>query len=112
MLTDLLKVFDCLSHEPLIAKLHVYRFDKRSLVFIHNYLFNRKKSVKINDSYSSWSEILFGVSQRIHSMAFIRDTFYSMEDFKIANYAGELTPFSAKLHHKSFVEELKISSSV
>ena len=43
---------------------------------------------------------------------FIRDTFYSMEDFKIANYAGDLTPFRSKLHHKSFVEELKISSSV
>ena len=43
---------------------------------------------------------------------FIRDTFYSMEDFEITNYAGDSTPFSAKLHHKSFVEELKISSSV
>ena len=43
---------------------------------------------------------------------FIRDTFYSMEDFEITNYADDSTPFSAKLNHKSVVEELKISSSV
>ena len=38
--------------------------------------------------------------------------FYFMEDFEIANYADDLTPFSAKLNHKSVVEELEISSSV
>ena len=35
-----------------------------------------------------------------------------MEDFEIANYADDWTPFSAKLSHKSVVEELEISSSV
>ena len=38
--------------------------------------------------------------------------FYFMEDFEIANYADDSTPFSAKLNHKSVVEELEISSSV
>ena len=28
--------FNCLSHELLIAKLHTYGFDKRSLVLIYN----------------------------------------------------------------------------
>ena len=36
---------------------------KRSLVLIYNYLSNLKQRVKINHSYSSWSEILFGVPQ-------------------------------------------------
>ena len=35
-----------------------------------------------------------------------------MEDFEIANYADDSTPFSAKLNHKSVVVELEISSSV
>ena len=35
-----------------------------------------------------------------------------MKDFEIANYADDLTPFSAKLSHKSVAEELEISSSV
>ena len=38
--------------------------------------------------------------------------FYFMEDFKIANYADDSTPFSAKLNYKSGVEESEISSSV
>ena len=63
LLTDLSKAFDCISHELLIAKLHAYGFDKRSLVLIYNYLSNRKQRVKVNDSHSSWSEILFGVPQ-------------------------------------------------
>ena len=38
--------------------------------------------------------------------------FYFMEDFEIANYADNLTPFIAKLNHKSVVEELEISSFI
>ena len=63
LLTDLSKVFDCLPHELLMAKLHAYGFDKTSLVLIYNYLSNRKQIVKINDSYSFWSTTLFGVQQ-------------------------------------------------
>ena len=63
LLTDLSKAFDCLPHELLIAKLDAYGFDKSSLKLIHSYLSNRKQRVKINDVYSSWSEILFGVPQ-------------------------------------------------
>ena len=58
--TDLSKAFDCLSHELLIAKQDAYGFDKSSLKSIHSYLSNRKQRVKINDRYSSWSDILFG----------------------------------------------------
>ena len=64
LLTDLSKAFHCLPHELLIAKLDAYGFGKSSLKLIHSYLSNRKQRVKVNDSYSSWSAILFGVPQR------------------------------------------------
>ena len=38
--------------------------------------------------------------------------FCFMEEFEIANYADGSTPFSAKLNHKSVVEELEIPLSV
>ena len=38
--------------------------------------------------------------------------FYLMEDFEIANYADDSTPFSAKMNHELVVEELEVSSSV
>ena len=35
-----------------------------------------------------------------------------MEDYEIANYADDSTPFSAKPDHKSVVQELEVSSSI
>ena len=43
LLTDLSKVFDCLPHELLIAKLHAYSFDMKSQNLIYDYLSNRRQ---------------------------------------------------------------------
>ena len=63
LLTDLSKAFDCLDHELLIAKLNAYGFSLTALKLVHSYLSNRKQRTKINSSYSSWLEIIFGVPQ-------------------------------------------------
>ena len=80
-------------------------------MLIYNYVSNRKQRVKVNDSYNSWSEIIFGVPQGyilepLLFNIFECDMFYFMEDFEIANYADDSTPFSAKLNHKSVVDKL------
>ena len=79
LFTDLLKAFDCLSFELLTAKLDAYGFDKNALKLVNTYLSNRKQRLKINDKYSSWSEI-FGVPQGLILGSllfniFIRDMF-------------------------------------
>ena len=61
LLTDLSKTFDCLPHDLITAKLNSYGFDLTALNLIHNDLTNRKQRTKINESYSSWEDILFGV---------------------------------------------------
>ena len=63
LLTDLLKAFDCLDHELLIAKLNAYGFSLTALKLVHNYLSNRKQRTKINQQYSSLLEITFGATQ-------------------------------------------------
>ena len=63
LLTNLSKVFGCLPHELLVAKLHTYGFSIVALRLIHSYLTNRKQRTKVNLSYSPWEEILFGVPQ-------------------------------------------------
>ena len=63
LLTDLSKAFDCLDHELLIAKLNAYGFSLTASKLIYDYLSNRKQRTKINSSYNSWHEIIFGVPQ-------------------------------------------------
>ena len=63
LLTDLSKAFDCRDHELLIAKLNAYGFSLPALKLVHDYLSNRKQRTKVNRTYSSWLEIVFGVPQ-------------------------------------------------
>ena len=63
LLTGFSKAFDSLNHELLIAKLNIYGFTLSVLKLIQNYLSNRKQRVRVNDSYSLWQDILFGVPQ-------------------------------------------------
>ena len=52
ILMDLSKVFDCISHDLLITKLHAYGLDFNTVTFLHNYLKHRKQSGKINNIFS------------------------------------------------------------
>ena len=61
LFTDLSKAFDCLIHDLLIAKLYTYGFDLKSFNIFYSYLTGRKHRTKINNSFSSWPDIVFGV---------------------------------------------------
>ena len=63
LFTGLSKAFDCLDHELPIGKLNAYGFSVTALKLVHNYLSNKKQQTKINSFYSSFLEIIFGVSQ-------------------------------------------------
>ena len=63
LLTDLSKALDCFSHELIIAKLNVFGFSLPALKVFQSYFSNWLQQTKVNDSYSSWSKILFGVPQ-------------------------------------------------
>ena len=63
LLTDLLTFFDCLSHELIIAKLNACGFNIAALKLVQSYLSKRRQRTKINQSYSSWEEILSGLPQ-------------------------------------------------
>ena len=80
----------------IIAKLNSYGFNLTALNFIHNYLTKRKQRTKINQSYSSWEDILFGVFQGsilgpIFSNTFLSDLLLIVDDVDITNYADDNT---------------------
>ena len=63
VLMDLSKAFDTLYHDLLIAKLDIYGIEKQALRLIRSYLSKRWQRTKINQSFSSWVELLQGVPQ-------------------------------------------------
>ena len=99
LLTDLSKTFDCLSHDLLIAKLHVYGFNIPALRLFHNYLTNRNQRVKIDSTFSSWEEILFGLPQGSILGPFLFNIFLCdlslfIKDIDFASYADDNTPYT------------------
>ena len=60
---DLSKAFDTIDHDLPITKLHAYGSDKKALKLVKSYLTGRWQRTKINNSFSSWSELLAGVPQ-------------------------------------------------
>ena len=62
-MTGISKAFYSLEHKLLIAKVNAHGFSLTALKPIHDYLSNRKQLTKINSSYSSWHEIIFGVNK-------------------------------------------------
>ena len=103
VLTDLSKALDCLPHELLIAKLHAYEVDIPSLKLLHSYSTKRKQRVKLNATYRSWSEILFGIPQgsilgTLLLNIFLCDLFQFFPDADIVNYAGDNTPHSSNIN--------------
>ena len=46
------KGFDCIPHDLLVAKLHVYGLSMDAITFVYSYMKRRKQGVKIKDTES------------------------------------------------------------
>ena len=99
VLMDLSKAFDCMNHELLLAKLYAYGFGKNSIKTINSYLKNRWQRVKVNDSFSQWTELLLGVPQGsvlgpLLFNIYLNDLIWFIDNGEVCNYADDTTPYS------------------
>ena len=116
LLTDLPKAFDCLLDYLLIAKLAAYGFNYESLTLIQSYLSNRKERTKVNNTYSTFSDIIFGVLQGstlgpLLFNIYICDMFYDNTDCDIASYADDNTPYCSSFSLDKVINKLKASTN-
>ena len=95
-LTDLSKAFNCLDDELLIAKLNAYSFSLLASKLVQDYLSSSKQRNKVNKTYSSWLEIVFGVPHRsilgrwLFNIS-LADLFFILNDVDTASYADDGT---------------------
>ena len=76
---------------------------------------NRKRRVKINEAFSCWKDIKYGVVQGsiVGSLLFnihLCDLFYFLEDLDIASYADDTTICTVKENKEPVISTLEASS--
>ena len=103
LLTDISKVFDCLNHKLLTAKLNAYGFTLPALKLIYNYLSNRKQRVRVNDSNSLEDSILGPLLFNI----FLADLCFTLNNTEIANYADDTTLYAVSDNIDDLISSMK-----
>ena len=109
---DLSKAFDCLLHKLVLAKLHAYGVDIKSLKHLPEYLSNRRQRVKLDSTFSSWLKILLGVPQGsilgpLLFNIFLNDMLWFVEKTDICNFADDNTIYSCAKSVNDAIENLQ-----
>ena len=112
LLTDLSEAFDCINHESLIMRLKTYGFSLESITFIQSYLSNRIRRIKINSSFSEYSNAESGIPQGSISgplffAIFICDLLFDDIDIDLAIYADDTTPHAYDLERDTVIKSLE-----
>ena len=97
----LLKAFDCVLHDLLLAKLASYGTDDNLILYIHSYVLNRKQCVCINNILSEFNEVISGVPQGsivgpMFFNCFFNAFYYFVKNANVHNFAdnNKLTTFA------------------
>ena len=76
----------------------------------------RQQRTKVNNAYSIYSEILYGVPQGfiLGSLLFniyISDMFYDIDKCDIASYADDNTPYTSDFNLEEVIQKLELTTN-
>ena len=88
---------------------------RMAFLLMHSNLQDRWERVKINTTFSSWTQLLQGVLQGsvfgpILFNIFINDIFFALKGIDICNFADGITPYVCDSNVKSVLETLEHNS--
>ena len=92
-----------------------YRFSKQALALICSCFSNRKQTIKINNVFSSWKDLILCLSQGsvLGSLLFniyLNDLFFFLKDVGICNFADDTTTYISDASLESVLKSLKKNS--
>ena len=90
---------------------------RMAFLLMHSNLQDRWQRVKINTTFSSWTQLLQGVLQGsvfgpILFNIFINDIFFALKGIDICNFADGITPYVCNSNVKSVLETLEHNSEL
>ena len=103
-------------HDLLIAKLAAYDFDYQSIRIKESFLSNRQQRTKINNAFSHYSEIIYGVPQGsllglLLFNIYICNIFFDIIECDIASYADDNTPYNFDFNLDNVISNLEKSTN-
>ena len=86
------------------------------MVFIQSYLSERQQRTKVNNAYSTYSDILYGVPQGsilgpLLFNIYISDMFYDIDNCDIVSYADDSTPYTSDFNLEEVIKKLELTTS-
>ena len=98
-----------INHELLITKLNAYGFSTDTLEILLSYLQDRWQRVKVNITFSSWTQLLQGVRQGsvlglILFNIYINDMFFALKGIDICNFEDDTTPYICDWNLKAVLQ--------